>query len=163
MRRARWMPPTETVTGGTAKTSALVCAVTVAILYLSRTEIGFKALSILAMILLLVVLIGLAISIYVNTAYSYQRTKDTLSGKPERFLGGFRLTPEATKIALEKGLGPQALFENCNEKANLVWTQESQAALQVVSTMGFILLQVSGSLALATASMLVSLSATNAR
>ena len=162
MRRAKWMPPTETVAGGTAKASALICAVLVAILYLLRQQIGFANLSYLAIFLLVCMLIGLGVSIYVNTASSFVKriAKGKGSATEEiRILGGFALTLEAASVAETKRLEQQALFENANYKADLVWTKHSQATLQVTSTMGFVVLQVCGSLALATASMLISLSA----
>jgi hypothetical protein len=163
MRRAKWMPPNETVTGGTAKTSALLCAVIVVVLYLLRTQIGFANLAYFALGLLPGVLLGLSVSIYVNTAYSYTKRAVTPHGQniEERVLGGFSLTEEAKKISAKKGKLAQALYENSNYQRDLVWTQGSQAALQVASTLGFIVLQVCGSLALATASMLVGISGGN--
>jgi len=161
MRRAKWMPPTETVAGGTAKVSALVCAVLVAILYVLRQQIGFTNLAYLCIGLVVGVLVALSVSIYVNTAYSFTGRSSKNRDVETRVLGGFSLTAEAAQIAREQRLEQQALFENANYKAHLVWTKKSQAALQMTSTLGFIALQVCGSLALATASMLISLAGAN--
>lgn len=159
MRRAKWMPPAETVTGATAKSSALICAVVIGVLYLFRLQIGTSRMASLALILLGCFIFSLCVSIYVNTAYSFvERKHKTKSEQLEfRVLGGFILTQEAKHISHEKKMQAQALYENSNFRRDNVWTKGSQAALQVVSTLGFLTLQVSGSLALATVSILFGL------
>jgi hypothetical protein len=157
MRRARWMPPEESVSGATAKMSSLGCAVAIGILYLERHNLGAQSIELLAGIGFLVALLALAISIYINTAYTFIRLKHNDPPEGTRILGGFRLTTEAKKISLKKGLGPQKLYENSNYDANLVWTPASLAQAIIFSTFSFIILQLFGSFALAAISMAISL------
>src|SRR5262245_60753573 len=70
-RRAKWMPPVETVPAATAKVSGLLCAVAIGALYLQRVRIGQDALLLIAGCLIGVTLLALVLSIYVNTAYGF--------------------------------------------------------------------------------------------
>lgn len=159
MRRAKWMPPTETVADATAKTSALICAVIVALLHVFGRDFGMANLAMFAVTLLVLLLIALSVSIYVNRAFSV--TKPTYQGKTKvgdvRMLGGFVLMPEAQSISKTKEMGHQELFDNANHQREKVWTASSQAALELVSTLGFIMLQVCGSLALATVALIIAI------
>lgn len=154
MRRVRWMPPEEAVAGATVKVSALICAVLIAVLYIFRDVLGVVLVSMLALLTLVVTLFALVTSIRTNTQYSFVRRSPGAKGIAEsRILGGHSLTEEAESIAREKRMGHQQLYENSNYTADLVWTRASLADVQVKSTLGFISLQVSGSVALAAISM----------
>lgn len=159
MRRARWMPPEEAVTGATVKVSALICAVIIGALYIFRDPLGVVLVSVLGLTTLVVTLLSLVTSIRTNTQYSFVRRSPGANGITEnRILGGHSLTEEAAHIATEKHMGHQQLYENANYTADLVWTKGSQADVQVKSTLGFIFLQVSGSVALAAISIAFALS-----
>ena len=153
MRRAKWMPPEETVGGGTVKVSALICSVVLGMLYLTRDNVGLKAMLSISGLCLVLTVIALVVSIYTNTKYSfvgetYVRRKSRHPQKT-RILGGYKLTVEASKIALERRMSHQKLYENANYDSDLVWTRHSRALVQVASVVGFIMLQASGSIALA--------------
>jgi hypothetical protein len=152
MRRAKWMPPVESVPGGTAKVSALLCSAVIGILFLERVQLGLGYMVVIVIACLVLTVIALGVSVYTNTTHSFIR-RTNLSGKQgpieTRVLGGRTMTEEAARISQKKNLGAQQLYENANYKADLVWTKQSQALVQVASTMGFILLQASGSIALA--------------
>ena len=162
MRRAKWMPPAESVPGGTVKVSALVCSVVIAVLFLVRSQLGLVLMVVIAGVCLVLTLIALAVSIFTNTTYSFVRRPHGQKAET-RMLGGSRLTDEALSINQKKkaanqpGLTVQQLFEYSHFKPDLVWTKESQALVQIASTMGFILLQVAGSIALASAAIAFSL------
>jgi hypothetical protein len=154
MRRAKWLPPEEAVPGGTAKVSALICAVVIGLLYARRTQIGFGPLCWAAGACLVVAVFALLSSVFVNTTYSFIRRQ---RGRPaSRILGGWTLTEEATSIRKQKNLSVHQLFENANFQPDLVWTKPSQAGVLVISTFGFIALQAGGSIALASAALVVS-------
>jgi hypothetical protein len=155
MRRAKWLPPQEAVPGGTAKISALICAVVIGLLYARRAEIGFGPLCWVASACLVIAVVALLASVFVNTTYSFTRRP---RGQPlSRILGGWTLTEEAESIRTRRRLSVQQLFENANYQSDLVWTKASQAGVLVISTFGFIALQAGGSVALASAALVVSL------
>jgi hypothetical protein len=65
------------------------------------------------------------------------------------------LTDEASQIKRDKGLTEQRLFDDAQGDKDLVWTKPSQAAVNVRSTISFILLIGFGTCSLAAAAMLV--------
>jgi hypothetical protein len=157
MRRAKWLPPEEAVPGGTAKVSALICAVVVGLLYARRSQIGFGPFCWIAGCCLGLAVIALLTSVFVNTTYSFVRR---LRGRPPtRILGGWTLTEEAAAIRKERKLSIQQLYENASFQSDLVWSKASQAGVLVTSTFGFMALQAGGSVALAAAALVVSLAA----
>lgn len=157
MRRAKWLPPQEAVPGGTAKISSLICAVVIGLLYARRAEIGFGPLCWVAGTCLALAVVALLASVFVNTTYSFMRRPRGQS--MSRTLGGWTLTEEAKAIRTRRKLSVQQLFENSNYQPDLVWTKPSQAWVLVISTLGFIALQAGGSVALASAALVVSLAA----
>ena len=160
MRRAKWMPPAETVPAGTAKVSALLCSAVVGILFLAKFQIGLRSMITISLVCLVLTLIALCVSTYTNTTYSFTRRSRSPKGVHEaRVLGGYKLTEEALEISRKKRMGHQQLFENANCNPDLVWTRESQALVQIASTMGFVLLQASGSVALASVAIAFDLTA----
>lgn len=154
MRRAKWLPPGEVVSGSTAKVSALVSAVVIGILFVYRNGLVSR-LPTVAGASLLLALVGLAFSIYLNVRFSMEDRR--VKSKPKRVLGGFALTDEARAArALGKFGSDQQLFENANWIQDLVWTRTSIALVHIGSAFAFILLQACGSIAIATAALLVS-------
>ena len=147
-RRAKWMPPEETVPHATARTSGLICAVVIGSIYLLRTRLGTERLLVVSGSALGLAVLFLIVSIYVNTAHSFKR-RSAGRAADTRVLGGFRLTGEAQRIAQERSMGSQALLDHANGDSDLVWTRPSQATAQIFSTLGFIGLQAAGSIALA--------------
>jgi hypothetical protein len=155
MRRTKWLPPEEVVPGGTAKISALICAVVIGLLYASRTQVGFASLSWIAGACLAIAVIALLASVFVNTTYSF--TRRPRGRPPSRILGGWTLTEEASSIKKKRKLNVQQLLDNANFESDLVWSKGSQAGVLVISTFGYIALQAGGSIALAAAALVVSL------
>jgi len=150
-RRAKWMPPEETVPAATSRVSGLVCAVIIGVLYPLRLRIGQVPMLGVAGMSLSIALVALIVSIWVNTAHGF-----AYEGK--RILGGFRLTDEATAIKVKRRWNEQQLLTNANGNPDLVWTKGSTAAAQIVSTLGFIFLIAAGSIALASVAIAFSLS-----
>jgi hypothetical protein len=72
-----------------------------------------------------------------------------------RTLGGDVLTAEAETIAKTKGFTVQQMFEDAQGNKDLVWTKDSQARVNIKSTLSFIGLIGFGTCALASASMLI--------
>jgi hypothetical protein len=120
--------------------------------------LGAAALALIAGAGLLFAIAALLTSVYLNTAYVYEKER-RIGSKTERtrVLGGFQLTAEAAEIQKKKGLSVQGLFENSHYDADLVWTRTSRGLLKVLSTAGYLILQSTGSIGLSAAALLVSL------
>jgi hypothetical protein len=160
MRGARWQPPEETLPGGAAKFAALVCAVAVAILYvIGPSELGMRGLAWTASASVFISIVAFLLCLYINTSYAYiRRDRAAGSRKDNRVLGGYELSDEAKDIKGRKDMkhaDPQRLFEFSGYEANLVWTRHSRAVIQVISTTSYLVLQGFGSIALASAAILV--------
>ena len=161
LRRSRWMPPEESVPGGTLRVAGLLSAVAIGILFIERRELGPHWLLLIAAISGFFAVVLLSVSIYTNTRYSFVHPESNKRGaKLVRTLGGNELTAEAKGIGIKRRMEPQALFENAGYDKALVWTQASQAIIQVTSVLGFIVLQSSGSIALSAVAISLSASTT---
>jgi hypothetical protein len=158
MRRARWQPPEEDLPGATAKFAALVCAVAVAVLYaIGREELGLSGLAWTAGWSIGVAVLALLISIYVNTAFTFRKGRE--SPHATRILGGFRLTEEAARVREDKGLTEQRMYETGGFDPDLVWTRSSRGLVKMLSSTAYLSLQAFGSIGLASAAMLLGMSA----
>ncbi|MGU3468826.1 hypothetical protein ACLBXO_28675 [Methylobacterium sp. C33D] len=155
-RRSKWMPPEEAVPDATAKVSSLICAVAVGIIYINRIKIGPESMSAISIVCLISALLCLIVSIFINTVYSFEYYASN-DDRKSRILGGLRLTREARHIAKTRHLEVHKLFENANFDRDLVWTRPSRALTAVISTLGYIGLLASGSIALASTAILMSL------
>jgi hypothetical protein len=114
MRRARWMPPEETVDGAVAKVTGVICAVLIGLLFLLRHQISLMLMATIAIGCLVLTIVTLIMSIYVNTKYSYTRTTNDsrTTTRETRFLGGSMLTQEAaSKRRKENPPSVQQLFD----------------------------------------------------
>lgn len=155
MKRARWQPPREAVPEATARLSALITMVAIALLFVFGARIGDVGLAIIAVVLLVVALIALRTSIRTNTTYSF----DVPAPNPDdsRVLGGHTLTDEARDIVRRHKLTESQLLADAKFNKDLVWTRDSQADIQSRSAFAFIALIGAGSSCLAAVGMLVAL------
>ncbi len=152
-KRARWQPPEETVPTAVARVSGLIAMVFIALIYVFAKAIGAFGLAVLAISCLAVTIYALIEALKTNVTYSFYYPND--NNEANRKLGGDVLTPEAAGIMRDKGLPEQLMLEDAKGRKDLVWTKESQARIQVRSTLSFISLIGFGTCALAAASMLV--------
>src|SRR5262249_1571193 len=144
--------PEETVPAGVARLSSLIAMVFVGVIYVFAKDIGAVILAVIAVGCLVIAIYALTQAIQTNTTYSFYYPEDK---EADRKLAGDTLTPEAAKIQKDKSLGEQQMFSDAQGRKDLVWTKESQARIQVRSTLSFIGLIAFGSCALAAVSMLV--------
>jgi hypothetical protein len=153
-KRAKWQPPEEIVPSAVSRLSALLTAVGIANLWAYREQLGVGWLSAITVGGVAVSLVALTVAIHTNIECSYfypaQKTEKN------RKLGGDKLTAQAQKIQIERGLTSQAMFEDAQGDKDLVWTRASQATASVRSTLSFVLLIAAGSCALAAAALLLS-------
>jgi energy-coupling factor transporter transmembrane protein EcfT len=151
-KRTRWQPPEECVPAAVARVSSLIAMVFVALIYVFAKAIGPFILAVLAIVCLIIAMYALIQALTTNVRYSffYPNSEET-----NRKLGGSELTPEAANIQKATGQTVQQLFSDAQGKKDLVWTRQSQAEIQVWSTLSFIGLIAFGTCALSSASMLV--------
>jgi hypothetical protein len=104
-----------------------------------------------------ITLVALAVTIRTNIRHAYFFPAEKVESN--RRLGGDRLTEEAQAIVDTKRQTPQQLFLDAQGDKDLVWTRDSQAAVSVRSTLSYIALIGAGACCLASAGMLVAVSA----
>jgi hypothetical protein len=155
MKRSKWQPPEESLPTAATRFATLIAMVIVALLYVFGARVGLVWLAIVTVVFLVTAIISLTLAIRTNIKYSfYYPRRDEKSRK----LGGEVLTEEAARIRQEKGVTEQAMFEDAQGDKDLVWTKDSQASVNIRSTISFIFLIGFGTCTLAAAAMLVAVS-----
>jgi hypothetical protein len=160
MRRTKWQPPEEALPKVGSRVAGLVAMILIANLYVFAPSIGSVSLAIVSACLLLIAIIALSITIRTNITYSFYYPKDVESN---RVLGGSALTVEAANIVRDHQFSEQKLFSQAQGDKDLVWTKDSQASVNLKSTLSFIALIAFGTAALAASAMLVAVYSANAR
>jgi hypothetical protein len=153
MKRSKWQPPEEAVPNGAARLAALLSMVVIAVLYVFGSRMGSIALAALTVGFLIIAIVALVVVISNSIKYSYYYPP--AESEANRRLGGSVLTPEAAKIAKQKGRSIKQLFEDAQGDKDLVWTRESQSAVSIRTTLSFIGLIGFGTCTLIAAAMLV--------
>lgn len=149
MGRARWQPPEEAVSKGTAKIAALGSAIAIALLYaFGADELGKKGLAITALAAFGLVIVSLALTVLLSTSRTFEK-----DGR--KILGGLTLTSEAKDVQERHGQSEQEMLDTV--AADKVWTRGSIAMSHMLATLGFILLIGSGTIALAAIANLIAL------
>ncbi|EKY30390.1 hypothetical protein HMPREF0185_00441 [Brevundimonas diminuta 470-4] len=142
LKRSRWQPPKQSVPDGVARVASLISVVFVVLIWAYRNEMGREWIAVTAVSCAIITVIALAVTIKTNTRHAYYYPAEEI--ERNRLLGGHALTEEANEIAARKKLGPQTLLEHAQGAKDKVWTRESQAEVQVRSTMGYIALIAAG-------------------
>jgi hypothetical protein len=153
MKRSKWQPPEEAVSGAVSRFAALLAMVVIALLYVFGSEIGQIVLGSITVGLFAIALICLMVALRTNVKYSFYYPKR--NQETDRILGGDVLTNEATRIRQDRGQSEQQMFEDAQGDKDLVWTKDSQASVMTRSTLSFIGLIGLGTCTLAAAAMLV--------
>lgn len=153
MKRSKWQPPEEAVPAAAARFALLLTMIVIALLYVFSASIGLIWLGVTTVFLFGTALFSLILAIKTNIKYSFYYPPQKTEAN--RKLGGDSLTSEAAKIQQEKHLTEQQMFEDAQGDKDLVWTKDSQASINIRSTISFILLVGFGTCSLAAAAMLV--------
>jgi hypothetical protein len=156
-KRSRWQPPEEAVPAAVSRMAALAAMLGIALLYVYATKLGTGRLAIIAVAGFAIALVSLIVAIKTNINYSFYYPAERK--EENRRLGGNRLTSEAHSLERSRGLSWQQLFEDAQGDKDLVWTRQSQSAVNIRSTLSFIMLIGAGACCLAAAGMLVATSA----
>ena len=160
--RARWEPSEEDLPAGPQRVGGLLTAVAIALLwtlgadvvrirFLTMLAIG-TALACLAALLVYSLLIGMQTYIAVDTSGA--------SRVERKVIGGFRLTESASAELRAKKLTVQGLLKRYRYDPDRVWTRLSRSIAKLCFIVCYILLTLTGSVALSAASVLLVLKAT---
>jgi hypothetical protein len=153
--RARWEPSETDIPSGPQRVGGLAIAVLVAVLYFSTRAPGAESfLPGLAVGLVLICVVVLLVYSFFTSTQTFEDSR-----RRRRVIGGFTLTPRA-RDAIAPG-GPaepptvQQLFERGGFDPDLVWPRQSRALAKVSFVLFYLLLVVSGTMALASAAILI--------
>jgi hypothetical protein len=159
--RAKWEPSEEDIRQGPQRVGGLVAAIFIAVLWFENKS------SPKSHLLISVAIIGAAICVLTLLAYSFLIASKTLTlkyvvngvVKERKIIGGFRRTANTKTVLKErKNLTMQELFAGTAYDVDKVWTPRSRAVAKVIFVACYLALTVSGTVALAGAAMLISLS-----
>ena len=154
--RSKWQPPEEALPRASARLAALLAMVVLALLYVFGAKLGLIWVAVVTVVFFFVAVISLWTAIKTNTKYSFYWPEQEI--EINRRLGGDVLTAQAKKIKDAKQQTEKQMFQDAQGDKDLVWTRESQAAVQFRSTLSFILLIGFGTCTLAAAATLVAVS-----
>ena len=149
--RSRWEPSETDIPNGPQRVGGLVTTVLIAILWaLTRGSTSAGVLAGLALGLLVALVASLL-------GYGYVTATQTYDGAQagHKIIGGFRLIPAAKSALREHRSTTQQLFASVAYDPDRVWPRRSRASAKLVFTVLYLVLVVSGSLALAAAAILV--------
>lgn len=142
-----WTPPDEAVSKGVTQVSALITVVFLALFYVFlRAPEQIVPLAVLTVISLCLAVGGLLwmTNLMKKQGYPGDDHKRWSGTK----LGGSELTPEARKIEADRQLPWDRLVEEADGRMPVVFTRASLASAHTRATIGFLLLQAFGTLAL---------------
>jgi hypothetical protein len=157
--RARWEPSEEDVATGPQKVGGLVAAVAIAVLWASANNSDSDGLLVRLAISLAALAVGalLAYSFVISTQ-TYEvvivpaRGADPVTRK---VIGGFKLTKNAKRVAADRPLTTQDILAGNQYDVDRVWTRSSLALAKVIFVACYLALTVSGTIAIASAAMLI--------
>lgn len=155
---AKWDPVEEDVARGPRRVAGLLNAVCIAVVWYSlREQDRMKTAAYLALGLAAGCLLALLIYGILRATLTYYREVAVAPNKVERFLvvGGFSLTPQA-RITMEKNqVTVQELFKGAAYDPDRIWPKFSRAIAKASLVLFYVLLVLTGTVALASASMLL--------
>ncbi|WP_213290449.1 hypothetical protein [Bradyrhizobium sp. sGM-13] len=158
--RERWEPVEEDIPRAPAKVAGLLAAVFIVVIFvLTRGRRDIDWLLSLLIICGVATVIGLFLYVWLIQTQMFTAiiAVDARRTRSTKVIGGLSLTSNA-RAALAKKQGPktiQQLFEGAAYDKDLVWTRSSQALAKLLFLAAFLMLQVFGSLSLATAAILL--------
>ena len=150
-KRFRLEPSLEDVPGAGEKVAALLASVSIALIYAALNDRSHAStLSVISLVCAVVAFAALLAYLYLIGSRGFDRYQ----GLPEqeRIIGGFRLTSAARAAQSQKYVdSEQRLFEGLAYDPDSTWTRSSRALARTVCVATFVLLLVSGTIALGAA------------
>lgn len=160
-RRSKWEPSEEDIAQGPARVAGLLTAVAIAIIWTqlsSRSHIPLLTkLSIGAGSLCLVFLIVYGYFVSTMTYVKDESSQDKV--RRRNVIGGFTLTRKASDLQVKKSLTVQEIFAGSTYDFDKVWTRGSRALAKAIFVVCYIVLTVSGTVALSCSAILLLLAA----
>ena len=149
--RARWEPSETDIAKGPERVGGLVTAVLIVILFVVTRPPGSGGMLPALAIFLLVVCVGslLAYS-YITGTNTYD---DVKNGR--KIIGGFKLTPRAKREMRAGKLTEQRFLSVVDSDPDEVWPRSSRSLAKLVFVALYLLLVVSGTVAIAAAAILI--------
>jgi hypothetical protein len=160
-RRAKWEPVEEDVANGPTRVAGLLTAVAVAVVWARlASNAHIELLTRLAISLGVVALVALIAYGMITSAFVYKKILATGRNKTEErsVIGGFALTEQARNVMRKRKLTVQELFAGASYDHDKVWTRGSRALAKATFAMSYVVLVVSGSIALTCAAVLLLMS-----
>jgi hypothetical protein len=158
--RSRWEPSEEDIPAGPQRVGGVVAVAGLVLLWVRYHDAPAAS----GLVILLVVFVAvcvvalLAYSFLVGTqTYEVKQAVDDRQYRVVKVIGGFRTTPRAAEVLRTRrdATLQQALAGSAYD-VDRVWTRSSRAAAKLCFVVAYLLLTVSGTLALASAAILVS-------
>ncbi len=149
--RARWEPSETDIAKGPERVGGLVTAVLIVILFVvTRPQGSVGLLPVLAIFLLLVCVASLLAYSYITGTNTYDDAK-----RDRKIIGGFKLTPRAKREMRAQKLTEQRFFGTVEYDPDEVWPRSSRSLAKLVFVALYLLLVVSGTVAIAAAAILI--------
>lgn len=149
--RARWEPSETDIAKGPERVGGLVTAVLIVILFVvTRPQGSGGLLPILAIFLLVVCVASLLAYSYITGTNTYDDGK-----RDRKIIGGFKLTPRAKREMRARKLTEQRFFGTVDFDPDEVWPRSSRSLAKLVFVALYLLLVVSGTVAIAAAAILI--------
>ena len=145
--RARWEPSETDIAKGPERVGGLVTAVLIVILFVvTRPQGSGGLLPVLAIFLLVVCVASLLAYSYITGTNTYDDGK-----RDRKIIGGFKLTPRAKREMRTQKLTEQRFFSTVDYDPDEVWPRSSRSLAKLVFVALYLLLVVSGTVAIAAA------------
>ena len=149
--RARWEPSETDIAKGPERVGGLVTAVLIVILFVvTRPQGSVGLLPVLAILLLVVCVASLLAYSYITGTNTYDDAK-----RDRKIIGGFKLTPRAKREMRARKLTEQRFFGTVDFDPDEVWPRSSRSLAKLVFVALYLLLVVSGTVAIAAAAILI--------
>ncbi|SRR5579884_152392 len=158
--RTDWEPSEQDIPQGPDKVAALVTAVLIAIIYVTMSNSTFRRRLIrLALLFASGCVVALLVYGFLVGTQTYDRKVVIPPNQiaSEKIIGGFWLTSEAIESQEKYHKTTQELLAGAGYDPDIIWSRPSRSLAKLCFTVSYICLTVCGSLALASASVILTL------
>lgn len=159
-RRAKWEPSEIDIPNGPQRVGGLVAVAGLVLLWATyRPAPHSPGLRVLLIVLVSVCVVALLVYSFLTSTQTYVMVEalDGQRHRTVRIIGGFRTTRRAAEwLRSEHGDSLQRFFEGSAYDVDRVWTRGSRALAKTCFVLAYLLLTVSGTLALAAAAIMIS-------
>jgi Ca2+/H+ antiporter len=158
--RMNWEPSEDDIPKGPQKVGGLIAAVTIVVIWSQYFEVShLPQVKDIAWVLLGITVLSLLAYILLVTTQTYTKIVSPEANRTEKrkIIGGFWLTTEAKRIKRQKKVTVQELLKGAAYDEDKVWSRLSRALSKICFVLCYLGLTVCGTVALASAAMIVDL------